>query len=426
MGSGYVLELVAAVGRESYGRNITIDGCSVFARSKYGAGIGGSNGGSGYNIIINGGSVTASSESGAGIGGGEGGSGEKITINGSSVTASSDNGAGIGGGKGGSGNKITINGGSVKATRLDYKPQNSSEQNVYCCTIENKNSDVVIIDGNSTSWEPKNHLAVDPKDTNLYAWLTEADHTITVGTEERKYSFNQNTKQFSRIKTDPTAAQFELTQQNFTYNKDNPVNISKYIKWKDDVTGHGEITHVTYFKKDGTSPINSPTDAGTYTFKINVDKGEYYNSAKDIEWTFTIEKAPVAPGADPNETTISVPWSCKKISNITNLFRLTGNGITMLSLIRNYKLENPLQLPQFTMATIRGITKKNLSFTQSPERNANTKIQLDATIPLHPVLPVDIAGTPIVTTAREPSITAPRFLHMAMTMTTALSLQNQL
>ena len=103
------------------------------------AGIGGSNGGSGYNIIINGGSVTASSESGAGIGGGEGGSGEKITINGSSVTASSDNGAGIGGGKGGSGNKITINGGSVKATRLDYKPQNSSEQNVYCCTIENKN-----------------------------------------------------------------------------------------------------------------------------------------------------------------------------------------------------------------------------------------------------------------------------------------------
>ena len=320
-GSGYGAGIGGSSrGGESYGRNITIDGCSVFARSKYGAGIGGSNGGSGYNIIINGGSVTASSESGAGIGGGEGGSGEKITINGSSVTASSDNGAGIGGGKGGSGNKITINGGSGKATRLGYKPQNSSEQNVYCCTIENKNSDVVIIDGNSTSWEPKNHLAVDPKDTNLYAWLTEADHTITVGTEERKYSFNQNTKQFSRIKTDPTAAQFELTQQNFTYNKDNPVNISKYIKWKDDVTGHGEITHVTYFKKDGTSPINSPTDAGTYTFKINVDKGEYYNSAKDIEWTFTIEKAPVAPGADPNETTISVPWSCKKISDITNPF----------------------------------------------------------------------------------------------------------
>ena len=322
-GSGYGAGIGGSSrGGESYGRNITIDGCSVFARSKYGAGIGGSNGGSGYNIIINGGSVTASSESGAGIGGGEGGSGEKITINGSSVTASSDNGAGIGGGKGGSGNKITINGGSVKATRLDYKPQNSSEQNVYCCTIENKNSDVVIIDGNSTSWEPKNHLAVDPKDTNLYAWLTEADHTITVGTEERKYSFNN--KQFSRIKTDPTAAQFELTQQNFTYNKDNPVNISKYIKWKDDVTGHGEITHVTYFKKDGTSPINSPTDAGTYTFKIDVNEGDYYNSVDSIsapEWEFVISKAQ-APSSKPTDTdpTIYVSWLCKKVEDVKGLF----------------------------------------------------------------------------------------------------------
>ena len=111
--------------------------------------------------------LKASGEYGAGIGGGSSGSCDNITIKSGSVNAKSKFGAGIGGGKGGSGNKITINGGSVKATRLDYKPQNSSEQNVYCCTIENKNSDVVIIDGNSTSWEPKNHLAVDPKDTNL-------------------------------------------------------------------------------------------------------------------------------------------------------------------------------------------------------------------------------------------------------------------
>lgn len=272
----------------------------------------------------------------------------------------------------------------------------------------------------------QNHLAVDPKDTNLYAWLTEADHTITVGTEERKYSFNQNTKQFSRIKTDPTAAQFELTQQNFTYNKDNPVNISKYIKWKDDVTGHGEITHVTYFKKDGTSPINNPTDAGTYTFKINVDKGEYYNSAKDIEWTFTIEKAPVAPGADPNETTISVPWSCKKISDITNPFSTDWKWDNDVKLDQELQVGEPITATAVYNGNDKGNYEKESIITQSPERNANTKIQLDATIPLHPVLPVDIAGTPIVTTAREPSITAPRFLHMAMTMTTALSLQNQL
>ena len=305
-------------GGQSYGRNITIDGCSVFARSKYGAGIGGSNGGSGYNIIINGGSVTASSERGAGIGGGEGGSGEKITITGGSVTASSERGAGIGGGEGGSGNKITINGGSVKATRLDCKPQNSSEQNVYCCTIENKNSDVVIIDGNSTSWEPKNHLAVDPKDTNLYAWLTEAEHTITVGNDKRTYSFNQTNNPFIRIKTDPTAAQFAFTQPNFTYNKDNPVDISNYIEWKDDVTGYGKITRVTYFKEDGTPLINSPTEAGTYTFKIDVNEGKFYNSGNNIsasEWRFVISKAQ-APSNKPTNPAIFVPWSCKKVNEI--------------------------------------------------------------------------------------------------------------
>ena len=253
----------------------------------------------------------------AGIGCGYYGSCNNITVNGGSVTASSAHGTDIGGKNSG----IVINGGSVKASSVSSSPANAQGE-VYCCTIENKNSDVVIIDGNSTSWEPKNHLAVDPKDTNLYAWLTEADHTITVGTEERKYSFNQDTKQFSRIKTDPTATQLDFTPQNFTYNKDNPVDISNYIKWKDDVTGHGEITHVTYFKiEDGTSLTNSPTDAGTYTFKIDVNAGEYYNSAQQIsaspEWEFVISKAQ-APSSKPTDTTISVPWSCKKVEDVKN------------------------------------------------------------------------------------------------------------
>ena len=114
-----------------------------------------------------------------------------------------------------------------------------------------------------------------------------------------------------------------MTQQNFTYNKDNPVNISKYIKWKDDVTGHGEITHVTYFKKDGTSPINSPTDAGTYTFKINVEEGEYYSSATYIsapEWKFIISKAQ-APSSKPTDTDPTyVSWLCKKVEDVKGLF----------------------------------------------------------------------------------------------------------
>ena len=312
-------------GNNGAGSNITIKSASVNASSTDGAGIGGGINGTGSNITINSGSVTARSTDGAGIGGGGygadsgRGSGSDITINSSSVTASSTNGDGIGGGYGygGSCENITINGGSVKASSVSGSPKNDQDE-VYCCTINNPGSLEVKVDG--SPWTPVNHTNVEPNNTNLYAWLTEAEHIITVGTEERKYSFNN--KQFSRIKTDPTADQFVFTQPNFTYNKDNPVDISKCIKWKDDVTGHGEITQVTYFKEDGISPINSPTDAGTYTFKINVEKGEYYNSATYIsapEWKFIISKAQ-APSNKPTITTIPVSWSCKKVGDVKNCF----------------------------------------------------------------------------------------------------------
>ena len=286
-----------------------------------GAGIGGGYQGSGScsNIIIDSCSVIASSTYGAGIGGSKQCAGSDITINNASVNASSTGGAGIGGGYGygGSCENITINGGSVKASSVSGSPK-SDQDEVYCCTINNPDSLKVKVDG--SPWTPVNHTNVEPNNTNLYAQLTEAEHIITVGTEERKYSFNN--KQFSRIKTDPTADQFVFTQPNFTYNKDNPVDISKCIKWKDDVTGHGEITQVTYFKEDGISPINSPTDAGTYTFKINVEEGEYYSSATYIsapEWKFIISKAQ-APSNKPTITTIPVSWSCKKVGDVKNCF----------------------------------------------------------------------------------------------------------
>ena len=82
------------------GENITIKGGRVTAvGNKFGAGIGGSNGGSGKHITITGGEVTATGgDYGAGIGGGYYGSGEHITINGGTVNATGGwNGAGIGG-----------------------------------------------------------------------------------------------------------------------------------------------------------------------------------------------------------------------------------------------------------------------------------------------------------------------------------------
>ena len=358
----------AGIGGGFYGSvscsNIIIDSCSVIASSKYGAGIGGSKqragsvsdiiinsssvtasstdgagiGGGGYGassvsgITINSSSVTASSTNGAGIGGGEGNSCSRITINSSSVTASSTNGAGIGS-AGGTCSNIGISGGSVKAYSdrmpgINCTPHNGNSTNVYCCIIKNEYFLPVTID--SESWKPSYHIFPDStKDGNLYVWLTEKENNdaydVTVGTEKRQYSFDQAKNQFVRIQTTPTADQFDYTQPNFTYTKDTHVDISKYIKWKDDVTGHGKITKVTYFKKGDKTPLaDSPTDAGTYTFKIDVNEGDYYNSVDSIsapEWEFVISKAQ-APSSKPTDTdpTIYVSWLCKKVEDVKGLF----------------------------------------------------------------------------------------------------------
>ena len=304
----------------------------LIATASSGAGIGGGQRGSGSNITISGGSVTATSSMGAGIGGGFENTGSNITISGGSVTATSTYGAGIGSGEdGGTSSNITINGGSVNATSYSgagigcppHQNLNSTGNNpeVYLCTVSNPQKRKISID--NVDWKTYNHVNGESVGDNLYAWLTGAEHTITVGTEERKYSFNQNTKQFSRIKTDPTAAQFDYTQHNFIYTKDTPADINNYIKWKDDVTGHGTITNVTYFKGE-TSLTNSPTDAGTYTFKIDVNEGDYYNSVDSIsapEWEFVISKAQ-APSSKPTDTdpTIYVSWLCKKVEDVKGLF----------------------------------------------------------------------------------------------------------
>ena len=274
------------------------------------------------------GELIATGSFGAGIGGDQWKSSSDITIRGGSVTATSDSGAGIGGGSKGAGRNIAISGGSVKAYSdkrpgINCPPHNGNLQNVYCCIIKNEHSLPVAID--SVPWNPSDHIFPDStKDGNLYVWLTEKENNdaydVTVGTEKRQYSFDQAKNQFVCIKTPPTADKFDYTQPIFTYTKDTPADIRNYIKWKADVTGHGEITNVTYLKKEGgTSFTISPTDAGTYTFTIDVGEGECYNSAKNIsaspEWEFVISKAQ-APSNKPTKTTIYVPWSCKKVNEI--------------------------------------------------------------------------------------------------------------
>ena len=324
------------------GSNITINSCSVIASSKYGAGIGGNNQGAGSKITINSASVNARSTDGAGIGGGLYGDGSDIIINNSSVTASSTNGAGIGGGKGygGSCKNITINGGSVKASSVSGSPTNEGKE-VYCCTIENPENANVTIKPGTGNWKPVNHSSLDPDDTNLYVWLPKLESNSTnsyliILAPENSSEFRIRNYSFDTVTNTFKAAQVVndfifKSPANLIYDGQ-PKKASLEFKFKPTHENDRTIL-LKYYKgkyeniKDNIDTIEplqgAPVNAGTYTVKAEIGESKSYFEHKGLvssEWTFTIKKAPVAPGADSNETPIFVLWSCKKIRDITNPF----------------------------------------------------------------------------------------------------------
>ena len=309
-----------------------------------GAGIGGGYYGTGScsNIIIDSCSVIASSKYGAGIGGSKQRAGSDITIKSSSVTASSTDGAGIGGGSyGGSGSDITINGGSVKASSVSGSPTNEGKE-VYCCTIENpENANVTIKTGTGSrvwNWKPVNHSSLDPDDTNLYVWLPKLESNSTnsyliILAPENSSEFRTRNYSFDTVTNTFKAAQVVndfifKSPVNLIYDGQ-PKEASLKFKFKPTHENNRKISLV-YYKgnyndiNENTQPLQGvPVNAGTYTVKAEIEASKSYFAHKGLvspKWTFTIEKAPVAPGADSNETPIFVLWSCKKIRDITNPF----------------------------------------------------------------------------------------------------------
>ena len=267
------------------------------------------------------GELIAISSYGAGIGGGYDSISSNITISGGSVTATSTSGAGIGGGQGNTGSKITISGGSVNA-QIDCTPHknlNSSGKydpnspNVYLCTIPNAQNERILIDADATPWIPSSHIAVDPADKNLYAWLTGETHTISVGDTTQTYYFDKNKKKF-----------IPITNKDFTFTKQSDLTYdgeSKTASLQCNIPNMGAITLSYYKKGDNIPQSNGAVDAGTYTVKANIEGNDYYSSISDLtdsSWIFTITPALYAPGYT-SETTKYVSWSYKKISNIPNL-----------------------------------------------------------------------------------------------------------
>lgn len=235
---------------------------------------------------------------GAGIGSGFGnvssGSCSNITINGGSVNASSTNGTDIGSGRAafltgrrGSCSNITISGGSVNAKNIGCIPHqtldsagnyNPDSPEVYLCTIPNEDNDPIFID--DTPWSPYSHIAVDPNNKNLYAWLTGKTHTISVGDTTQTYYFdknnNNNNKEFKPI----TNRDFAFTPTDLTYNgtaQKAPLEC-KIEDIKDEIT-------LSYYNKDDSQQSNEAINAGTYTVTANIAG----NSFADESWTFTIK-----------------------------------------------------------------------------------------------------------------------------------------
>ena len=264
--------------------SLTINGGSVTASSSSGTGIDIGRG----SLTIKSGSVTASSTSGTGIKSnsltiedgsvkasstlGTGIESGSLTINGGSVTASSANETE----KGISSNQITINGGSVKASSVSSSPKNTQGDDVYCCTIENPKSEAVIIDRNPTSWEPKNHQAVDP----LYAWLTGETHTISVGNTTQTYYFDKNNNNNNEFKP--------ITNRNFTFTK--PSNLTydgtaQKAPLECNIEDIKDEIKLSYYNKDDGQQSDEAINAGTYTVTANIAG----NSFADESWTFTIK-----------------------------------------------------------------------------------------------------------------------------------------
>ena len=142
----------------------------------------------------------------------------------------------------------------------------------------------------------------------------------------RNYSFDTDTKTF---KTWQAVNDFDFkSPENTTYDG-KPKEASLEFKFKPTSENNRTIS-LNYYEgnyndiNDSTQPLNTlPVNAGTYTVKAKIAASESYfahNGLESPEWTFTIEKAPVAPGADFNKTTIFVPWSSKRISDITRPF----------------------------------------------------------------------------------------------------------
>ena len=94
---------------------------------------------------------------------------------------------------------------------------------------------------------------------------------------------------------------------------------------------------LSYYNENDVLQPNGAINAGTYTVKANIAGNSFTSSS----WTFTINPAPEAPGYT-TQTTIYVPWSCKKINDITNSLPTNWTWSSNVDLNQDLQVGKPI------------------------------------------------------------------------------------
>lgn len=150
------------------------------------------------------------------------------------------------------------------------------------------------------------------KDDGTFVKMDENSFPTAVGTYLASISLTGVDGNPATASVDYTIRKAQLTADDFTFTPPSDQLVYDGNAKAATVTSNkgaaGQIT-VKYYTENGSELKEPPTDAGTYTVKINVEETESYQAAKDLtanNWKFTIAKA---------DRTITLPKKDTVINN---------------------------------------------------------------------------------------------------------------
>lgn len=205
------------------------------------------------------------------------------------------------------GNVIIIN----SANNIVYTDSNITKESIDYTKLSKQDKEITIdLNGNTVKEICVNKTILTSNEYTLEdnKLILKGDYLETLSIGDTKVTISYNALGYEFSDNDygdkPSETNFTIHVMKKTLTDDNfkislPENIiydtqnhPVTIQFKDDIEQAGDIT-VKYYKDDKLID-GVPTEAGTYTIKIDVSEGKFCNAAENIShgnWTFTIKKA---------------------------------------------------------------------------------------------------------------------------------------